>query len=324
MDEVVLRRRGFVFSPDRPLQIAGYVLGFAGALGLAYLLGGREILKIFPVWIVMIVAFSLYPMKVLIADRDGVSILSRGGRTRLSWDRIAKIVVFDRAGGRVTVGIRTEPDDATRARPWTRLAEVMRRIGPAPRLLRVPGRDEPFALAFETVCGGVQASELADRFRRSVPVPIAELRSGDAEPYSVRAPFRSALPDAAFLAVWNGLIGTIWVVVTVRQDARAWIPLGVMFAGFCLILTEQLIPRAALMADGTGLRFGEEFLAWDEIQAIRLGAATDGTDLIIRTTAAAALVEPEVRRRLTGTHVDPARLAAAVPPGITVDHTTVT
>ncbi|MCO5974689.1 hypothetical protein [Actinoallomurus soli] len=323
MDEVVLRRRGFGFSPDRPLQLAGYTLGFAGVIGLAVIINGPDALKIVPVWIVMISAFVLYPQKVLTAGRDGVSILSRGGRSGLSWDRITGFVVFGGTGGKVTVGIRTEPDDVPPRRPWIWPAELMRRIAPVPRL-RVPDRNRPFAFAYETVCGGTQADGLADRLRNLTSAPVVEVRNADAEPYAVRAPFRSVVPIAAFLVAWNGVIGTVWAVVALEQDSRALIPLGVMLIGACLILAEQLIPRAALLADGAGLRFGEEFLAWDEIQAIGLGAAAGGTELTIRTTAAAALVEPEVRRRLTGTHVDPARLAAAVPPGITVDHATVT
>ncbi|MEV5705188.1 hypothetical protein [Actinoallomurus sp. NPDC052274] len=314
MNEVVLRRRGLGFSPDRPLQLAGYALAFVGVAGLAYLIGGRSGLPIIPAWIVVIAAFSLYPQKVLTADRDGVSILNRSS---LSWDRITQIVVFSGNRGRATVGIRAEPDDAPRARTWPRLPESLRRITPVPRL-RVPGRDEPFAFAFETACGGTPAGELADRFRSLTSVPVVEVRRGDAEPYAVRAPFRSVMPGAAFLLVWNGVIGGAWAALMVRQDPRAGIPLGVMLAGFCLVLADQLIPQAALTADGAGLRFKEEFLAWNEIEAIGLTAAPDGTDLIIRTAAAAAFVEPEVRRRLAGTRVDPARLTAIAPSHVTV------
>lgn len=82
-----------------------------------------------------------------------------------------------------------------------------------------------------------------------------------------------------------------------------------------------LIPRETLTVDGTGLRFDGEFLAWNQIEAIEVAPSGNGTELGIRTTGSAAMVEPHVRRRLPGVRVDPARLTTAAPAHVSIDLT---
>jgi hypothetical protein len=248
------------------------------------------------------------PFRVLTADRYGISTRGRHER-RLGWAGITQVVIFGERGGRVTVGIRARPG-ALPTRPWRRVNELLGRLLPDWRL-RAPGRDRPFAFVFESACTDRSAHELADRFRAVASVPVTGLGTEDREPYAVRARFASVLPLAAFFLAWNGVIGTAWSIGMIHEYPHALVPLAVVGVGMSLILIDLLIPGMALTADGVGLRIGGEFLAWNEIKAIDVTLARNDTELTVKTVGPAALVEAEVRRRLSGVRIDPARLAAA-------------
>ena len=150
-------------------------------------------------------------------------------------------------------------------------------------------------------------------------VPVIGPGTEERAPYAVRARFASALPLAALFLAWNGVMGTTWSIGMIHESPHALVPLIVVGLGMNLVLIDLLIPGTALKADGAGLRIGGEFLAWNEIQAIHVALARNDTELTVRTAGHAALIEAEVRRRLSGVRVDPARLAAAAPAHVAVD-----
>jgi hypothetical protein len=265
--------------------------------------------------LIWIGAAVFFPFRVLTADRDGIS--ARDRRRRLSWAQITQVVIFGKHGGRVTVAIRARPN-ALPTRPWSRVNELLGRLLPEWRL-RAPGRDRPFAFVFESACTDRSAHELADQFRAVTSVPVTEPGTENRQPYAVRAPFVSVLPLAAFFLVWNGVIGTAWAIDMIHEYPHALVPLAVAGVGVNLVLIDLLIPGMTLTADGAGLRISGEFLAWNEIEAIDVTLARNDTELTVKTAGSAELIEAEVRRRLAGVRIDPARLAAAAPSHVAVN-----
>ncbi|MGI5321017.1 hypothetical protein [Actinomadura nitritigenes] len=322
MDTVVLRRRGVVSLSDRPLQVAGYALSFVGMAALAYATSGWPAALLMGGWsIIAVGSMTVLPRRVLTADRHGISVGTGRDRRSLRWGEITQLVVSAGRGDQVSIGVRVRPG-ALPSRPWDRMKELQRRLFGDARLGAVR-RDRPFALAFESGCTASSARELAEQFQSLAPVPVAGpgAESFAGEPYAVRARFRSGLPFAAFLVAWNGGLGTAWAIGLSREYPHALFPLILIGVGIALIVADVLIPREALRVDGTGLRFKGEFLAWNEIEAIEVAPSGDGTELGIRTTGPAAMVEPQVRRRLPGVRVDPARLTGAAPAHVTIDLT---
>lgn len=313
MDRVVLYRRGAFLPLDRPLQVAGYGLAWAGTIMIGYLFQGWPAVVLMGVMAIAGVAMSVHPIKILTADRDGVSIPNGRRRERLGWEQVSLLAVFSQHGGAVTVGVRSRPDGTPPARPWTQIAESLQhRLQPTTRLRRQrPGK--PFTLIFETRCTARSATEPADRLQQVASVPVARPGADPAEPYRVRARRRSVLPVAAFFLAWNGVLGTIWATALTREYPHALFPAALIGVGAGLVLADLLIPLMTLTADATGLRFDGQFLAWTEITAITLTHTPGGTDLLVRTIGPAAAIAPQVRRRLPGVRIDPARLAAAAP-----------
>jgi hypothetical protein len=120
------------------LQVAGYAVGLTGAAATQFaVVGGWESFPflIFPVlWI----GAAVFPVRVLTADRDGISTSVRRERL-LGWARGTQVVVFGGRGGRVTVGIRGIPG-ALPIRPWHRVDEFLGRLLSDRGLLAVTGR----------------------------------------------------------------------------------------------------------------------------------------------------------------------------------------
>jgi hypothetical protein len=322
MDTLVLRRRGVVSLLDRPLQAAGYALGFAGMVAVGYVTSGWPAALLMAGWTIVAVGFlTVFPRRVLTADRHGISAGIGRDQRNFRWDGIAQLVVSAGRGDQVSVGVQARVS-ALPPRPLDRVKELQRRLFGDARLGAVR-RDKPFALAFESRCMASSARELAEQLQSLAPVPVAGpgTEPHAPEPYAVRARSRSALLFAAFLVAWNGGLGTVWAIGLSREYPHALFPLIIVGVGIALIVADFLIPRETLTADGAGLRFDGEFLAWNQIEAIEMAPSGNGTELGIRTTGSAATVEPHVRRRLPGVRVDPARLTTAAPAHVSIDLT---
>lgn len=280
---------------------------------LAFVLMGWPPPFILWIWLAVIPVGALFPFKALAADRDGIALGYGRENGTIDWDTVTRVVVEGRAGA-VTVGVRARPESTVSARP-----NLLDRLPVALRPGRARG-DRPFAVTAEVTVAGRSAAEVAERIRgvTSVPVSVAGETDEDAS-YRVRAPRRSVLPMAIFALVWIGGLGSAVVITTLHDHPGAAIPFILVGVGVLLALADVLTPRWVLAATGNGLYLDGEFLAWDEIDAIGLGIGQNGTELLVRLTPGTrvALIAPEVRRTLP--RVDPARLAAVLPPDLKTD-----
>lgn len=303
MDKVILRRRGLVFDWTRPLQVVGQGLGLVGVLALGVPLTGWP--PSVDVWLLpaVLVVVAVVPIRALVADRDGVSVGQGRERRTIGWDDVTRIVVEGR-GRTLTVGVRTSPASATPSR-------------------RRAGDERPFALAAEVTVAGRSAASVADRIRGVTSVPVVEAGETGRSSYRVRASRRSVLPMAVLAVPWTVAIGAVLLSAKVRVHPNAVIMCSILVLGGVLALVDLLTPKWILAATGGGLRFDGEFLGWDEIDAIVVGTGRDGTELLLRLVPGtpAARVAPEVRRTLRRVRLDPARLAAALPPDVAIDAT---
>jgi hypothetical protein len=252
---------------------------------------------------VLLVVVAVLPIRALVADRDGVSIGQGRERRTIGWDSVTRIVVEGR-GRTPTVGIRTSPTGPTSSR-------------------HREGDERSFALAAEVTVAGRSAAAVADRIRGVTSVPVVQAGEADRSSYRVRAPRRSVLPMAILAVPWIAVIGAILISTKVRAHPNAVITCAILALGGVLALVDLLTPKWILTASGGGLHFDGEFLAWDEIDAIVVAAGWDGTELLLRLVPGtlAARVAPEVRRTLRHVRLDPARLAGALPPNVTIDDT---
>jgi hypothetical protein len=226
--------------------------------------------------------------------------------------------VVEGRGRTTVVGVRTPPEAPAPASARGRILDLLDRLPVAVGRPRVRG-DRPFAIAAEASVAGVTAAEAAERIGTVTTAPVA---CGEAS-YRVRAPLRSVLPLAVFAVLWVGGIGSPLVATTVHDYLRAAIPFVVVGAGAVLTLADLLTPGWILSASGAGLLIDGEFLAGEEIEAIGLTAVSAGTELRIRLTPGTppAEVAPEINRTLRDVRLDPARLAAALPPNVRTDAT---
>ena len=312
MEKVVLRRRGTVFHREQRWQLAGRLLSLAGVAGLPLVLMGWP-----PVFLglslVAIPVGMLFPFPALTADRDGISFGFGPDRenTTIGWDTVTRIVVEGR-GGVVTVAVRALREGAE---PRTGGRRLLDRI---PLVTGRRGGDRPFAIVEEATVTGLSAAEVADRIRGVTSVPISWSDETGGPSYGVRASLRPVVPLGILAAAWVGGIGSFMVVAAAHDHPVAVISVALAGVGAALTLADHLNPGWALAVTGSGLGFDGEFLAWDEIDAIGVGAGQSDTELLVRLApgAPAAGVASEARRLLRHVRVDPARLAAAVPPGV--------